>query len=220
MTSPPSRDYRVVSGGDDPDLLWREFEAGHEFAGMRMPNDTWNALEAATRSAGRRKVLAIHCLPLGCGRRKDDGARLCGVWRTDEGLLYVAEVPLGRQQRLEDTNPEAVVMWHPVLNAERSARGMEGTSATWTTRRALDATWRGKGWEEAPQDVRPDPTWRPQTAGRIRDLIDRNDLQHVPLRAHCHQHGAVVLDRELVLAQTAKAARSSARRVPLNAVIR
>jgi len=144
-------------------------EADPERPGRVLRSPTRDALDAATRSGGKRLLVAVHCLPLGCGPGKGDGARLAGVWQSDEGLLYVAVVPLGRQgsYRNEDDSSDR---------------------------------------------------WKPQTEGRVRDLLDREDLEHPPLRAVCRVHGDVMLERDALLREVQKSRSTSARRVLISAV--
>lgn len=158
--------YRVALRAD-PDLPRHE---DPDWPGCFIQTDTEAALDAAWQSlvqpAGRdargrpivvlptvKTRLKIMCEPHGCGSSaagRRSARQLAGVYRTDEGLLFVSEylTPRAKWKTLE-------------LRAE---------------------------WQQARSE-------------RVRDLLDRDELDHVPLRVKCNRRpGAAILDRSRVLA--------------------
>src|SRR6266511_4668876 len=126
------------------------------------------------------------------GPDRASGERLAYVWSTPAGLLYVAELVVAHDAvpRFEQLHDDAVLMWHPQLGAY---------STNWTTRRALDAAWREKGWREAPDGTPAPRQWRQQRSLVIRDLLDAEDVEHPPLRIKCSRDGEAVIDRHRLL---------------------
>ena len=219
---PSRRDpYRVVGYDPDPDLpLPDALDGSH----AKLLTPTRKALDAAqwhvTGQTVERKpaageaacVLTIHCVPAGCGPDKGTGARLAAVYRTPEGLLYLARIVIAWKDvpTFEQLHDDAMVMYHPELEAER---GTAYSSAHWVTRRGFQHQ-QTKGWRQVPDGVRPVDEWRKPRRTLVRDLLDRDDLEHPPLRAQCHRHGETVLDRGRVFAE-ARLARKRRRAVTL-----
>jgi hypothetical protein len=97
--------------------------------------------------------------------------------------------------RFEELHHDAMLMWHPRLGAY---------SINWTTRRALDAVWREKGWSEAPADNSAPYVRRQQRSLVVRDLLDVDDIEHPPLRVKCSRHGEAIIDRHRLLGELAR----------------
>jgi len=112
-------------------------------------------------------------------------------------LLYLAELVVAHDAvpRFKDLHDDAVLMWHPQLGTY---------SVNWTTRRALDAVWREKGWSEAPNGLRKPRQWRQQRSLVVRDLLDADDVEHPPLRVKCSRHSEAVIDRRKLLGELAR----------------
>jgi hypothetical protein len=105
-------------------------------------------------------------------------------------------------------------MVHPVIERERGA-APPWTTASWTTEGALETVWSRQGWQAAPPGVLPD-RWDAGRCSMVRDLLDRDDIVHVPLRVGCRRHGAAVVDRNKLLHQIRTATRP--RWLPLHTV--
>lgn len=110
-------------------------------------------------------------------------------------------------------------MFHPGLDADYARRGTNFHSASWTTRSVFDSHWSAAGWQEAPANVRPVPGWEPAHAAWVRDLLDRTDLEHVPLRAQCPKGQRFRLKPEAVLAEVRAATRDRHRYVSVVSVL-
>jgi hypothetical protein len=106
-------------------------------------------------------------------------------------------------------------MVHPVLEAEQGGGPGVWATASWVSEPAL-RIWSRRGWERAPVGVVPADRWDPGRYAVVRDLLDRDDVEHVPLRVSCPTHGPAVLDRDRVRREIALATRP--RRVRLDAV--
>jgi hypothetical protein len=58
--------------------------------------------------------------------------------------------------------------------------------------------------------------WQAGRYSMVRDLVDREDVTHVPLRVSCTTHGAGTVDRERLMEEIRRATRH--RHVSLEAV--
>ena len=195
--------YRVVPWDYDPDLpqdslattrLAKAYEhvTGRSYVDLRTSED----VEVVRRLDVRALTAVVYCHGR-CGPDRAGGQRLAYVWRTPLGLLYVAELVVAHDAvpKFEDLHDDAVRMWHRHLGAH---------SISWTTRRALDATWRAKGWSEAPTNLPAPQVWRQQRSLVVRDLLDVDDIEHSPLRVKCSRHGEAVIDRHELLGELAR----------------
>src|SRR6266545_1558813 len=200
---PKSDRYRVVPWAFDPDLpvgspmrsrLDDAFAhvTGHSYLDLRTSAD----VEVVRRLDSRALAAVVFCVG-GCGPDRASGERLAYVWSTPVGLLYLAELVVAHDAvpRFKDLHDDAVLMWHPQLGTY---------SVNWTTRRALDAVWREKGWSEAPNGLRKPRQWRQQRSLVVRDLLDADDVEHPPLRVKCSRHSEAVIDRRKLLGELAR----------------
>jgi hypothetical protein len=203
MSQQPRRksdQYRVVPWAYDPDLpkgssaRTRVAEAYEHVTGRSYVDlQTSDDVEVVRRLDVRALMAIVFCSGR-CGPGKAGGQRLAYVWSTPPGLLYVAELVVAHDAvpRFAELHRDAVLMWHPQLGAY---------SINWTTRRALDAVWREKGWSEAPADMSGPRVWRQQRSLVVRDLLDVDDIEHPPLRVKCSRHGEAVIDRHRLLGE-------------------
>lgn len=173
-------------------------------------NRAWQHVKDNARRPDR--LITIECLPHGCGPSRNRGAVLADVWLTPHGVLYVADIVFDRghgdRQRLAD-GLTWVVMRHPDIEGLAEAH-----------QEAFDQVWSSKGWELAPAGTEPPASWQPRQRCRVRDLLDRDDLDHSPLRCQCPGAGGraqparrrhrgppgrpaaeIELDRQLLLGQ-------------------
>lgn len=177
------------------------------------PDGTQELVPPLTRHA---RVLVVLCVGRGCGQGRQ-GAVLAEVWRVPGyGLLFAARVAKARSTTtFPDLHHDACVMVHPALERERGSGPDQWTTASWTTEVGL-TNWSSRGWVRAPAGVQPAERWNPGRYALVRDLLDRDDIQHVPLRVHCHRHGPATLDPTKLLGTILGATRRA--RVRLDAV--
>jgi hypothetical protein len=221
----PRRDvYRAIVDDYDPDLPSGSPVPGQPGEFYQHPSaDLF--VQAARRVDGARvvlvdgteritkplslkaRILTVHCSHHDCGHG-GVGAHLAEVWRVPGyGLLFRARVAHSRAGRsFTELHDDAVVMVHPGLEAEHGRASGAWTTASWTTRDALAHAWSPKGWEEAPPGVMP-RSWYTGRYSVVRDLLDRDDVVHVPLRVSCLRHGPSTVDRDKLLEQVRLATR-------------
>ncbi len=141
-----------------------------------------------------RPDVTVACLPrAGCGADGKSGALLARVYLTQHGVLWssLLVLPHNAVPSFREMHPDAMVIRHAVTGG-----------AAEVTRRAFEAVWRDKGWQEAPRSaLSAAQRWRPQRVVRVLDLVDRHDLPHVSLRVSCSRHGRAVVEADLLLAR-------------------
>ena len=195
--------YRVILWENDPDIspnshTSRQLDEAWKYVTGDSYIDftTGQRVERVRPIDLRANIATIFCIA-GCGPDRASGERLASIWRTPMGFLYVAQIVLAHDAvpSFEQLHDDALIMWHPELGQ---------SSASWTTRAALDNVWGDKGWREAPKGLVPSREWRQQHAQRIRDLLDVQDIEHPPLRVKCTRHGAAILDRSTLLSELAR----------------
>jgi len=195
--------YRVVPWAYDPDLpdgspmRSRLDDAFAHVTGRSYVDLRTSANVEVVRPLDSRALAAVVFCVGGCGPDRAGGERLAYVWPTPVGLLYLAELVMAYDAvpRFKELHDDAVLMWHPQLGSY---------SVNWTTRRALDAVWREKGWCEAPNGLREPRQWRQQRSLVVRDLLDTDNVEHPPLRVKCSRHGEAVVDRRKLLGELAR----------------
>ena len=140
------------------------------------------------------------------------------MYRTPLGLLYLARLVLDHEHadRQREESGRFVRVYHPIT------QGVADVG-----RSAFDSVWAAKGWELAHAGTELAEQWQPQWGQMVRDLLDRDDLDHVPLRSKCRRGGELPpMDRVLLLGELARASRGSdgsrarrtVRRVPVDRV--
>ncbi len=159
-----------------------------------------------------RPDVTVSCLPrAGCGDQ-GNGASLASVYLTRHGVLWSSRLVLAHNAvpSFQEMHPDALVMRHPLTGGVAEV-----------TRRAFEAVWRHKGWQEAPRAaLKAAQRWRPQRVVRVLDLVDRRDLPHVTLRVRCSRHGRAVVEADRLLAHTPTRRTGRACVVPLSALCR
>ena len=217
--------FRIAQGDHmDPDLH-QPPAPDWKHTGAAYATETSAALDEAHRAVRERSSAAVHLLTVTCLPSHEcgsagAGAELATVWRTSHGFLYLARLMADHDHsdREREASGRFVRVRHPVTGGVADVG-----------RRAFETVWEGKGWELAPPGTELVRRWQPQWGFMVRDLLDRDDLDHVPLRSKCARGGELPpIDRLLLLAQLARASRGSdserarraVRRVPVDQIVR
>lgn len=218
--------FRIAQGDlMDPDL-YRPPSPDWEHTGAVYVTETSRTLDAAHEAVRMRRgaghLLTVTCLPgHRCGQKRGPSGRawpgeLARVYRTPHGLLYLAPLVMDREfmDRQRAESGRFVRVYHPVTHGVADVG-----------RRAFETVWAAKGWQLAAPDATLTRGRQPQWRLMVRDLLDRDDLDHVPLRAKCHRGGELPpMDRMRLLGALAqlahgsrgRMARPSARRVSID----